>query len=243
MRKFFQFFYSVPCSLRPLSLVCSRFALVPPHRKKLQSFFVVHGLSKASPCVARVSGSFAVSLRTQNVCRQCANCMLTVCRQAGRQAGRQQGRASKTAGMNKAAQAGRQAGMSTKYAGRQGTVEKRQKVCSAQRKGTPPPLAEGGASAGGSVGAQCSRTLTVSISNKKLYLCYMKKGIGKMSIIGQPGLTVKNGRLINNLPDGTMGIQAAADARKLRKREEKIEMMVEADVRASMREKLLGLES
>lgn len=68
----------------------------------------------------------------------------------------------------------------------------------------------------------------------------MKKNV--ISLIGKPGLTVKNGRLINNLPDGTMAIQAAADARKMRKREEKINMMVEADVRASMREKMLGLE-
>lgn len=68
----------------------------------------------------------------------------------------------------------------------------------------------------------------------------MKKNV--ISLVGTPGLTVKNGRLINNLPDGTMGIQAAADARKMRKREEKINMMVEADIRSSMREKMLGLE-
>jgi hypothetical protein len=68
----------------------------------------------------------------------------------------------------------------------------------------------------------------------------MKKNI--ISLIGQSGLTVKSGRLINNLPDGTMGIQAAANAIKMRKREEKISMMVEADVRASAREKMLGFE-
>jgi hypothetical protein len=76
-----------------------------------------------------------------------------------------------------------------------------------------------------------------------LYLCKknpMKKNI--ISLIGQSGLTVKSGRLINNLPDGTMGIQAAANAIKMRKREEKINMMVEADVRASAREKMLGFE-
>lgn len=63
-----------------------------------------------------------------------------------------------------------------------------------------------------------------------------------MGLIVSGGLTVKGGRLINNLPDGTMGIQAAADARKMRRREEKISMMVEADVRASIREKMLGTE-
>jgi hypothetical protein len=70
----------------------------------------------------------------------------------------------------------------------------------------------------------------------------MKKGIVKMNILGHPGLTVKNGRLINDLPDGTTGIQAAANARKIMKREQKIEMMVEADIRSSLREKMLGLE-
>jgi hypothetical protein len=65
----------------------------------------------------------------------------------------------------------------------------------------------------------------------------MKMRLDKMS-----GLTMKNGRLINQMPDGVTGIQQAADARKRRKREDKIEMMVEADVRASMREKMFGYE-
>jgi hypothetical protein len=64
----------------------------------------------------------------------------------------------------------------------------------------------------------------------------MKKNI--ISLIGQPGLTVRNGRLINNLPDGTMGIQAAADARKMRRREEKIDMMASAYERAEMRSEM-----
>lgn len=57
------------------------------------------------------------------------------------------------------------------------------------------------------------------------------------------GMSMKDGRLVNNMPDGVTGIQHAADMRKMRKREQKIEMMVEADVRASMREKMLGYES
>lgn len=57
------------------------------------------------------------------------------------------------------------------------------------------------------------------------------------------GMSMKNGRLVNHMPDGVTGIQHAADMRKMRKREQKIEMMVEADVRASMREKMLGYES
>lgn len=106
----------------------------------------------------------------------------------------------------------------------------------------PPPSRQGGGSVGGSGHADRGGTLTLRLCNIFLYLCKktMKKNV--ISLVGQSGLTVKNGRLINNLPDGTMGIQAAADARKMRKREEKINMMVEADVRASMREKMLGFE-
>ena len=57
------------------------------------------------------------------------------------------------------------------------------------------------------------------------------------------GLTMKNGRLINERPCGVTGIQQAIDLKKMMKREQKIEMMVEADVRASMREKMFGYES
>ena len=64
----------------------------------------------------------------------------------------------------------------------------------------------------------------------------------KMQLDKMSGLTMKNGRLINKAPCGVTGIQQAADARKRRKREDKIEMMVEADVRASMREKMFGYE-
>lgn len=56
------------------------------------------------------------------------------------------------------------------------------------------------------------------------------------------GLEVRNGRLINNRPDGVTGIQQLCETKKMLKREQKIEMMVEADVRASMREKMLGYE-
>lgn len=56
-----------------------------------------------------------------------------------------------------------------------------------------------------------------------------------ISFMSQQGLTVKNGRLINDLPDGTMGIQAAASARKMRKREDKIDMIASGYERAEMR--------
>ena len=40
-------------------------------------------------------------------------------------------------------------------------------------------------------------------------------------------LTVKNGRLINNRPNGITGIQQAAEIRKAMKKAEKIEMIAE----------------
>lgn len=41
------------------------------------------------------------------------------------------------------------------------------------------------------------------------------------------GLTVRNGRLINNAPDGISGIRQAADMRKALKKSEKISMIAE----------------
>lgn len=64
----------------------------------------------------------------------------------------------------------------------------------------------------------------------------------KITLDKMSGLTMKDGRLINDRPCGVTGIQQAADARKMRKREEKIGIIVEADVRASMRERMLGYE-
>jgi hypothetical protein len=42
------------------------------------------------------------------------------------------------------------------------------------------------------------------------------------------GLTVKNGRLINNRPDGVSGIRQAVDINKALKKSEKISMMAQA---------------
>ena len=56
------------------------------------------------------------------------------------------------------------------------------------------------------------------------------------------GLSVQRGRLVNNRPDGVTGIQQMCEAKKMRKREQKIDMIVEAEVRASMRERMMGLE-
>lgn len=57
----------------------------------------------------------------------------------------------------------------------------------------------------------------------------------KIKLHEMPGLTMKNGRLVNDLPDGVTGIQRAADMRKMRKREEKVAVMDEAMYRAEMR--------
>jgi len=57
------------------------------------------------------------------------------------------------------------------------------------------------------------------------------------------GLTVKGGRLINQLPNGVTGIQKAAQIKKEMKRQEKIAMMSEAmyqaEIRADLTEKLM----
>ena len=53
------------------------------------------------------------------------------------------------------------------------------------------------------------------------------------------GLTVKNGRLINNRPNGVTGIQQAAQIKKEMKRQEKISLMEEAIVRAKIKEDIM----
>jgi hypothetical protein len=50
---------------------------------------------------------------------------------------------------------------------------------------------------------------------------------------GGPGLTVRNGRLINDRPDSEMGIVKLANARKEMKREQKIQRNAEAFVRGN----------
>lgn len=63
---------------------------------------------------------------------------------------------------------------------------------------------------------------------------------------GGPGLTVKGGRLINNRPDSEMGIVSAANARRQRKKEDKINMQAEAYVRgeqiSEMNEMMKGMD-
>ena len=54
------------------------------------------------------------------------------------------------------------------------------------------------------------------------------------------GMDVRGGRLVNNMPQGRTLLSVAADARRMRRREEKIGMMVEADVRAELREQIMG---
>ena len=55
------------------------------------------------------------------------------------------------------------------------------------------------------------------------------------------GLTIKNGRLINNMPDGVTGLQRAIEVKNAAKREKKISMMEEAYLRAEIKGKMLGL--
>ena len=90
----------------------------------------------------------------------------------------------------------------------------------------------------GSTSSDLYITLNLYISEMPIFVRKAMKKYTDMS-----GLTMKNGRLINERPCGMTGIQHAAEMKKMLKREQKIEMMVEADVRASMREKMLGYES
>lgn len=61
-----------------------------------------------------------------------------------------------------------------------------------------------------------------------------------------PGLTIKDGMLINNRPDGMTGIQQAAMLRKAAKRADKISMMADATylgyTRAEGMENMNGME-
>jgi len=51
---------------------------------------------------------------------------------------------------------------------------------------------------------------------------------------GGDGLTMKNGRLINNRPCGETGIAEMARARKMAKREEKVSMIADGYARGEM---------
>jgi hypothetical protein len=68
---------------------------------------------------------------------------------------------------------------------------------------------------------------------------YQQKG-------SKPGLTIKDGMLINNRPDGMTGIQQAAMLRKASRRAEKTSMMADATylgyTRAESMEGMNGME-
>lgn len=53
------------------------------------------------------------------------------------------------------------------------------------------------------------------------------------------GLTVRDGRLINNRPDGKNGIEKAAELKKALKKAEKIEMYSEAVALGNMKEDMM----
>ena len=53
------------------------------------------------------------------------------------------------------------------------------------------------------------------------------------------GLTVNGGMLINNRPDGQTGIQQAAVAKKIVKRENKVQMMADAVFLGNIRSEMM----
>ena len=71
------------------------------------------------------------------------------------------------------------------------------------------------------------------------------KNLGSIYGIMDDGLTVKDGRLINNRPNGKNGIEKACELKKAIKKAEKIEMYSEAvalgDLKAEMREEGMGM--
>ena len=68
------------------------------------------------------------------------------------------------------------------------------------------------------------------------------KKFGSIYSLMNDGLTVKDGRLINNRPDGKNGIEKAAELRKSIKRAEKIEMYSEAVALGNMKEDMMQEE-
>jgi len=65
------------------------------------------------------------------------------------------------------------------------------------------------------------------------------KKFGSIYSLMNDGLTVKDGRLINNRPDGKNGIEKAAELRKAIKRAEKIEMISEGVALGNMKEDMM----
>lgn len=56
------------------------------------------------------------------------------------------------------------------------------------------------------------------------------------------GLNVSGGRLINNRPDGVMGIKKIVQAKAMMKREDKINMIAEGYLRGEMMAEFGGIE-
>jgi len=65
------------------------------------------------------------------------------------------------------------------------------------------------------------------------------KKFGSIYSLMDDGLTVKDGRLINNRPDGKNGIEKAAELKKALKKAEKIEMYSEAVALGNMKEDMM----
>jgi len=65
------------------------------------------------------------------------------------------------------------------------------------------------------------------------------KKFGSIYSLMNDGLTVKDGRLINNRPDGKNGIEKASELKKALKKAEKIEMYSEAVALGNMKEDMM----
>jgi len=65
------------------------------------------------------------------------------------------------------------------------------------------------------------------------------KKFGSIYSLMNDGLTVRDGRLINNRPDGKNGIEKASELKKALKKAEKIEMYSEAVALGNMKEDMM----
>jgi len=128
---------------------------------------------------------------------------------------------------------------------------KKPKTSTGGDQNRPPPPCSRGTSARGVASVPWGVTPNPYVSQKNDYLCCelikiydMKIKLTSGNSVYGSGLSVQNGRLINNAVDGQIGIAQISNARREVKRQQKIEMQAEAILRADdikeMREMMGG---
>ena len=124
--------------------------------------------------------------------------------------------------------------------GGRGSVGKGQKIGHGRGPPSPHHASRGVLWVRGGRAQDLGGTLDLLLSDI-FYIC--KKTVMKKPLkinLRTMGMDIERGRLVNRMPPGRTLLSVAAEARKVRRREEKISMMVDADVRAEMREEMMG---